>query len=518
MSSTGKFVDANHASMRIDRECLHDATFNESAEEQLEKLTPGGFLHYDYRTPMAKEKRLPDQFHVVQWNIERGIQWDRVKDTFRALKADILILQELDINCRRSGYRNVAKELAKALEMEVYFLCEFEELDSTLRSPKNAVGPLSQPTLHLDSRSGNSGAGGISGQRRGQRHFHGNAILSSVATLSNVTAIPHYVGLDWEKHGVKLREPRCGFRYFMRCCIKSCERENVSMPDLYLYSCHFEIFCGVLGRARQLVDVLRDANALLKESEGMDQQPAFVLGGDLNTVVYGVVRLSKTVANDRMRFLSIGEKESCWLQRKILSRGMQWVDSAEPASQLSNIVSTLRRLYNRVINSDTMYRLLYGFSPEELEAMDNKSLCFYDPSDKVRSVTLDNPDFYGFVKGKLDWTLLSNVRVLPPELPEDIVHRLQESGSITSSSAESLRSGQPVPDGYVLFNEDFSASDHKGLLIHLMQNPGKSTETYPGDTTFRITPVSNVMFLSFLWITLWLVVAVFARSIINRNL
>ncbi|PWV10297.1 hypothetical protein C3747_70g174 [Trypanosoma cruzi] len=111
-------------------------------QQELGALRPGGLLHYDYRTDAAKTEKLPETFRVVQWNIERGIQFERIVQTLRVIRADVLLLQEVDINCRRSDYRNVARDLAEALKMEMYFACEFEELDAVDRAPKNAVGPF----------------------------------------------------------------------------------------------------------------------------------------------------------------------------------------------------------------------------------------------------------------------------------------------------------------------------------------------------------------------------------------
>lgn len=43
----------------------------------------------------------------MQWNIERGYKFDEIVQTLKILDADILLLQEIDVGCDRSGRRDV---------------------------------------------------------------------------------------------------------------------------------------------------------------------------------------------------------------------------------------------------------------------------------------------------------------------------------------------------------------------------------------------------------------------------
>ena len=52
---------------------------------------------------------------IVTWNIERGVQLEKIVATLRALDPDIALLQEVDRHCKRSGNTDVARELAHAL-------------------------------------------------------------------------------------------------------------------------------------------------------------------------------------------------------------------------------------------------------------------------------------------------------------------------------------------------------------------------------------------------------------------
>jgi endonuclease/exonuclease/phosphatase family metal-dependent hydrolase len=74
------------------------------------------------RTPTA------DDLEVVTWNIERGTAYDAILAVLRRLDADIVLLQEVDRDCRRTDYRHVARDLALALEMNWIFAGEFQEI------------------------------------------------------------------------------------------------------------------------------------------------------------------------------------------------------------------------------------------------------------------------------------------------------------------------------------------------------------------------------------------------------
>ena len=65
---------------------------------------------------------------MISWNINRGEQLDGVLEFLRGTPADLVLLQETDVNARRTHYRNIAREIAQALRMDYVFGCEFEEL------------------------------------------------------------------------------------------------------------------------------------------------------------------------------------------------------------------------------------------------------------------------------------------------------------------------------------------------------------------------------------------------------
>ncbi len=65
---------------------------------------------------------------VVSWNIERGLRLPDVSEFLQRQSAALLLLQEVDVNARRTGRRNIAEELSCSLRMPYLFAVEFEEL------------------------------------------------------------------------------------------------------------------------------------------------------------------------------------------------------------------------------------------------------------------------------------------------------------------------------------------------------------------------------------------------------
>jgi endonuclease/exonuclease/phosphatase family metal-dependent hydrolase len=69
-----------------------------------------------------------DGLKVITWNIERGQAYEAVLAMLRELDADVLLLQEVDRDCRRTDYRDVARDLAHALDMNWVGAGEFQEI------------------------------------------------------------------------------------------------------------------------------------------------------------------------------------------------------------------------------------------------------------------------------------------------------------------------------------------------------------------------------------------------------
>jgi endonuclease/exonuclease/phosphatase family metal-dependent hydrolase len=76
----------------------------------------------------------PDSIRVVNWNINRGLRLQGVIEFLATAKADVVLLQESDLNARRTHHLNVAKEIAQKLQLNYVFGREFQELTQGSRA------------------------------------------------------------------------------------------------------------------------------------------------------------------------------------------------------------------------------------------------------------------------------------------------------------------------------------------------------------------------------------------------
>ncbi|KAI7875698.1 hypothetical protein K492DRAFT_240132 [Lichtheimia hyalospora FSU 10163] len=354
-------------------------------------VAPGELLTFDYRISDSTNNigSPPCSLKIVQWNVERNYESAAILDTLKELDADVYILQEIDIGCRRSENRDHMQELCKALKVKGGFVCEFLEIDSPIRQPRDEGGGV-----------------------------HGNAILSKHDIEFRV--LQHqYHGYDWERDGDKLREPRIGQRYTLAGTV-----HPPGLPPLLCYCVHLEVFTGIIGRVSSFAEVLEDAR------QHNTTIPHQVIGGDLNTMAHTIARLSWKYARDRYRFLSLGETESGWWDRHVLSF------HDHDGSLNTHLMGMTRFLPQRLA------QWLTGFNEDILHKARNPG--FYDPW-SAQEVTLENPAYFGLFKAKLDWTLLRCLR--------------------TVSRARG--------------NDDYHASDHKYLMVEVVpDNPEQIKQEY----------------------------------------
>ena len=76
----------------------------------------------------------PQAIRVVNWNIDRGLRLPEITEFLASQPADLVTLQEVDLNARRTHYRNVAEDLARKLGLNYVFGREFEELTQGSRT------------------------------------------------------------------------------------------------------------------------------------------------------------------------------------------------------------------------------------------------------------------------------------------------------------------------------------------------------------------------------------------------
>lgn len=200
----------------------------------LEEIESGSFA------PSAPVVGAPGSIRVVIWNIERGLQLERVIEFLREADADVVLLQESDLNARRTYRLDIAREIAEKLHMNYVFGREFEELTQ---------GSRTSPAYH--------------GQATLSRWPLSNPRVIRFREQSNFWR-PH-----WYKPRTELLQERLGGRMALVCDV------NVAGQTLVAYNLHLESRGNDQLRRAQLTEVLNDAQRYLGDVP-------LIVGGDMN--------------------------------------------------------------------------------------------------------------------------------------------------------------------------------------------------------------------------------------------
>jgi endonuclease/exonuclease/phosphatase family metal-dependent hydrolase len=182
----------------------------------------------------------PDSIRVVDWNIDRGLKLRGVIEFLASVKADIILLQEADLNARRTRHINVAKEIAQKLEMNYVFGREFQELTQ---------GSKTSPAYH--------------GQATLSRWPLSNSRIIRFQKQSNFWR-PH-----WFVPGVPLFQERLGGRLAL------VSEANIAGTMIVTYNLHLESKGDDPLRRSQLDEVLDDARRY-------NSRTSILLAGDFN--------------------------------------------------------------------------------------------------------------------------------------------------------------------------------------------------------------------------------------------
>lgn len=148
------------------------------------------------------------------------------------------------------------------------------------------------------------------------------------------------------------------------------------------------MFAGITDRIAAFSEIFHDA------SLHKNDIPHQLIFGDLNTMAHSIARLSLKYARDRYRFLSLGETESEWWDKRVLS-------FHEDDGPVNTRLSAWRWLPSSWILK--WPKIFTGLPMGVLKMARNPG--FYDPWDP-NAVTLENPMYFGLFKAKLDWTLV----------------------------------------------------------------------------------------------------------------
>ena len=265
---------------------------------------------------------------IAEWNIERGEKFDwivlalRDEKKFRTRlvkehatvspaaldkataeakslrESDVLILNEVDWGLQRSGYRQVARDLASALKMNFVYAVEFAEVDPL----KLGTEQLTDEDVAGDKELREDLEGELKSDPARYKGLHGSAILSRYP-IANITLQRLPVCHDWFNDEIKSvtkieqgkrlgsdkiflekigREVRRGGRIAIIADLKIKDSPG---GTLTVVNAHLENKCGPDCRRKQMRSLL----------EGTQQmQNPVVLAGDLNTTGSDASNLSLT--------------------------------------------------------------------------------------------------------------------------------------------------------------------------------------------------------------------------------
>ncbi len=185
-------------------------------------------------------------YRAVCWNIERGIEYEGILYTLKhhplLKEADFYLIPETDLGMIRSKNKNIAKELAKELELNYFFV----------------------PT-YINLCKGNGAETHFEGEN--ELALHGNAILSRYP-LEDFHLIP----LQNNKDKMRGNEKRLGNQQALCCTV------NLAQGKMRLVCAHLDAHSSKRHRRDQMRTILNYLSKLAKLP--------ILFGGDLNTTTY----------------------------------------------------------------------------------------------------------------------------------------------------------------------------------------------------------------------------------------
>jgi endonuclease/exonuclease/phosphatase family metal-dependent hydrolase len=272
---------------------------------------------------LPKDAKLGTFVRVVQWNIERGIEYDAISaaltDATRFARlidssayprgssdrktilqqvallkqADIIVLNEVDWGMKRTEYRNVAADLAAALRMNYAYGVEFVEVDPIALGTEEFEELSAEDKAKLKTE--------IIVDKARYRGLHGTAILSRFP-LQNVRLQPfENQPHDWYKQEIESvkpleegkrkasdvvfrekveREVRRGGRMMLTAEIVD---ERIPQGRMKIVATHLEDKTKPDGRRKQLEELLNRISA---------ETAPVIVAGDMNTSTHDGTPLS----------------------------------------------------------------------------------------------------------------------------------------------------------------------------------------------------------------------------------
>ena len=285
------------------------------------------------------DPQIGKMLRVVQWNIERGLEFDAVRLAFTDAKkfnalmedkgskaseddrakireqievlrqADVLVLNEVDWGVNRTLFRNVADELASALNMNYAYGVEFVEVDPITMGLDQQVIVHEVEEAYAEPDDDRKAM--IAHVREVMKPdperykgMHGTAILSRYR-LENVKLMPFLTqGHDWykdeKKHSIAAKaEGKISAAVFKEQLVRQVRRggrmmlmADIADPELPMgrvtvVATHLEDVAPPEMRRRQLEEILDRIDRI--------DHPV-ILAGDMNTSTHTGVPVSVTRA------------------------------------------------------------------------------------------------------------------------------------------------------------------------------------------------------------------------------
>lgn len=224
---------------------LRQSDFFQSRKAELKRLLDEPKI---YDLPDARP-RLRSFLRVVEWNIERGTRLDGIIAVLNEHPvlgfADLLLLNELDDGMLRSGNRNIAFELSRAISARAVYAPEYLEMT------KGVGEELKLPGENLSA-------------------LHGNAILTR-HKLSNVEV----VRLPRCENNFESAEKRLGGRIVIIVDI------DTDGARFTASTVHLDVVNTPRCRARQMRAALEAIDSRIRNQS--TESRGVIFGGDLNT-------------------------------------------------------------------------------------------------------------------------------------------------------------------------------------------------------------------------------------------
>ncbi|MCR5073439.1 MAG: endonuclease/exonuclease/phosphatase family protein [Clostridiales bacterium] len=207
--------------------------------------------------------------NVLVFNMERGVHLNEIADFLEqspeACPFDVILANELDDGCARSGQVNTTKALAERLGMDAVFGLEFIELVN----------------------------------RNDEKGYHGNAIFSRFPIKrSRIVRLPEEYNWYFD------RQRRIGGRLAILAEL------DLGLQSVTVGTIHLENRTNGIGRKHQLQTVLDAADSF-------SANHPVVLGGDLNTNTFDgrdkaeIQRIASDSLLQRSCLEDVFEKEGC---------------------------------------------------------------------------------------------------------------------------------------------------------------------------------------------------------------